>query len=489
MLKKASVTFALLMLAACARTPKNVVDDVGKAIGAGNLKSIQYSGSGYIYAIGQSYQPNDPYSKFNLKGYTRLVDYDKGALREEDVRTQFENPPRGGGQQPVIGERRAVAFLSGDSAWNAGANGAPAPAPTAVEERQVQLAITPHGWVKAAAAAANPTMESKTEDGKPVTVVSFILKGKYKVSGFVNDQNLLTKVDTWLPNPVLGDMLVETTYSDYKDFGGVKFPAKIVQTQGGFPVLDLTVSEVQPNAAVANLEVPEVVRGATAPPVHVESQKLGDGVWFLGGGSHNSVLVEFKDYVAVVEGPLDEARSLAVIAEVKKLVPNKPIRYLINSHHHFDHSGGIRTFVAEGATIITQEMNRPYYEKTFAMPRTLSPDELSKNPKEAKFVTVTDKYVLTDGARRLELYTAQGNGHNAGLLIAYLPKEKLLIEPDLFTPPPPNASPPAAVSPYTASLQENIKRLKLDVRQIAPLHGRVVPVAELQKALTVRKKG
>ena len=136
------------------------------------------------------------------------------------------------------------------------------------------------------------------------------------------------------------------------------------------------------------------------------------------------MLVEFKDYMAIVEGPLDEERSLAVIAEVKKLVPNKPIRYLINSHHHFDYSGGIRTYVAEGATIVTHEMNRPYYEKTFAMPRTLSPDALSKNPKEAKFETVTDKYVLTDGAHRLELYAAQGNGHNAGLLIAYMPKEK-----------------------------------------------------------------
>lgn len=485
MVKKSYVTLLALMLAGCARTPKSVADDVGQAIGAGNLKSIQYSGSGYIYAIGQSFQPDVRYSKFNLKNYTRLVDYDKGALRDEDVRTQFEDPPRGGGVQPVIGERRAVAFLSGDSAWNIGANGAPAPAPAAVEERQIQLALTPHGWVKAAA-AANPTMESKTEDGKQMTVVTFTWKGKYKVSGFVDGQNLLAKVDTWLPNPVLGDMLVETTYSDYKDFAGVKFPTKIVQTQGGFPVLELNVSDVQPNAA-ANIEVPETARNATAT-VRVESQKLGDGVWFLAGGTHNSVLVDFKDYVAVIEGPLDEQRSLAVIAEVKKLAPNKPIRYLINTHHHFDHSGGIRTYVAEGATIITHEMNRPYYEKTFAMPRTLSPDELSKNPKEAKFETVTDKYVLTDGVRRLELYAVQGNGHNAGLIVAYLPKEKVLIEPDLFNPPPPDTPPPAAVSPYTASLQENIKRLKLDVRQIAPLHGRVVPLAELQKALTARKK-
>ena len=485
MFQKAFVTIALLALAGCARTGKSVAEDVGKAIGADNVKSIQYSGSGYIYAIGQSYQPDDPYSKFNLKTYSRLADYDKGALRDEDVRTQFENPPRGGGQQPVIGERRAVAFLSGDSAWNGAPNGAVTPATAAVEERQVQLAVTPHGWVKAAGAAEGATVESKTDGGKQMTVVTFTLKGKYKISGFVNDQNLLEKVDTWLPHPVLGDMLVETTYSDYKDFAGVKFPTKIVQTQGGFPVLELTVSDVQPNAA-ANIEVPEAVRGAGPPPVRVESKKLADGVWFLGGGTHNSAVVEFKDYAAVVEGPLDEARSLAVIAEAKKLVPSKPIRYLINTHHHFDHSGGIRTFVAEGATIITHEMNQPYYQKTFGMPRTLSPDKLSQSPKEAKFQTMTDKYVLTDGSRTVELYNIKGNAHNPGLIVAYLPKEKLLIEPDLFTPPPPNA-PPAPATPFTVELQKSIQALKLDVRQIAPLHGRVVPMAEMQKVLAVKK--
>lgn len=482
MLKRICLVVALLGLAGCTRTAKSVVDDAGKALGADNLKSIQYSGTGYIFVIGQNYQPTDPWPKFNLTSYTRVVDFDKGASREEAVRTQFENPPRGGGNQPLAGEARAVSVVSGDFAWNVGANGTPAPAQAALDERQLQIASTPQGWVKAASAAANPTMEAKTVDGKQVTVVSFTVKGKYKVDGYVNDQNLLDKVDTWVPNPVLGDMLIETTYSGYKDFAGVKFPARIVQTQGGFPILDLTVSDVKPNAT-ADLSVPDAVQKAPAPTVHVESQKLADGVWFLGGGTHNSVAVEFKDYVAVVEGPLNEERSLAVIAEVKKLVPNKPIRYLVNTHHHFDHSGGIRTYVAQGATIITHEMNKPFYEKTFQMPRTLEPDSLSKDPKPATFETVKDKYVLTDGSRRLEIYAAQGNGHNADLLIAYMPKEKLLIEPDLFTPPPPGTPAPAVVSAFTQSLQDNIQRLKLDVRQIAPLHGRVVPVAEFHKAL------
>src|SRR6201999_3766728 len=106
--------------------------------------------------------------------------------------------------------------------------------------------------------------------------------------------------------------------------------------------------------------------------------------------------LEYKDYLAIVEAPLSEERSLAVIAAAKKLVPNKPIRYLINTHHHFDHSSGIRTYVAEGATVITSEMNKDYYEQAWKAPRTLAPDQLSQNPKKATFVTVKDKYVLTD---------------------------------------------------------------------------------------------
>lgn len=484
MWKPVFVTVSVLALAGCARSGKGVAEDVGKAIGT--PKSIQYSGSGSIYAIGQSFQPNDRYSKFNLKSYTRAIDYEKNAGREEDVRTQFENPPHGGGQQPVFGERRGVAFVSGDAAWSPGPNGA-APAAQAVDERQVQLAVTPHGFVKAAAAAADATVEAKTEDGKQMTVVTFPYWGKYKISGFVDDQNLLAKVQTWLPHPVLGDMLVETTYADYKDYNGVKFPTKITQTQGGFPVLELNVSEVQPNAAV-NIEVPAGVAGAAPAPVKVESQKLADGVWFIGGGSHNSAVIEFKDHVFVVEGPLDDERASAVIAEAKKLVPNKPIKYMLNTHHHFDHSGGLRAFVAEGVTIITHEMNKPYYENTLAMARTLKPDSLSKSPKEPKFQTMTDKYELTDGTRTVQLFNIK-TGHNPGMVVAYLPKEKILIEPDLFTPLPPKAPLPPAVSPFTVELQENLKALKLDVRQIAPLHGRPVPMAEMQKMLAIPKKG
>jgi glyoxylase-like metal-dependent hydrolase (beta-lactamase superfamily II) len=203
----------------------------------------------------------------------------------------------------------------------------------------------------------------------------------------------------------------------------------------------------------------------------------------LAGGSHNSVAIEFSDFVTVIEAPLNEERSLAVIDEVKRLIPGKPIRYLVNTHHHVDHSGGLRTYVAEGATIVTHQMNRPFYEQMFREPRVVNADKLSQNPREAMFETLTDRHTLADGARTLELYHIQGNGHNDGILMAYLPRERLLIEADVFTPPPADAPPPANVSVYTQNLDENIQRLRLNVERILPIHGRIVGMPELQKTL------
>ena len=131
-----------------------------------------------------------------------------------------------------------------------------------------------------------------------------------------------------------------------------------------------------------------------------------------------------------------------MIAEVKHNVPNKPIKYVVNSHHHFDHSGGLGAFVAEGATIITHNISKAFFEQSLAAPRTVQPDKLAQSGKKATVEGVGDKRVLTDGTRTVELYHIQGNVHNDGLIMAYLPKEKLLIEGDAYTPAAPDAPPP-----------------------------------------------
>ncbi len=297
-------------------------------------------------------------------------------------------------------------FVSGEYAWDMPGS-KPVPQPGAAAERQLQIWLTPHGFLKAA-------MENNAtaKKGTAGTVVTFET-GKYKVEGTISAQNLVTKTETWLPNPVLGDMPVETSFTAYKDFKGVKFPTVIVQKQGGQPVLELTVSSVNPNPGL-DVSVPDAVKTAAPPPIKVQSQKIGDGIWFVAGGSHNSMVVEFPTYITVIEGPLSEARSLAVIAEAKRLVPNKPIKYLINTHSHFDHSGGVRTYVAEGATIITQEINVPFYQKAWAAPRKLAPDNFSKGGKEANFLPVKGKYVLSEGNQTLQIFHENGSMHSSG---------------------------------------------------------------------------
>ena len=173
--------------------------------------------------------------------------------------------------------------------------------------------------------------------------------------------------------------------------------------------------------------------------------------------------------------------------EAKKLVPNKPIKYLLSTHHHFDHSGGLRTYVAEGATIVTHQSNVTYFEKTFQAPATISPDAQAKNPKPATFQGVTDKYVLTDGKQTIEAYATQGDTHTDELLVFYLPASKILVEADSYSPGPPNSPPPSAVPPNAITLYNNIKRLKLNVATIAPIHGRgPVPMSEFMKFIAKR---
>ena len=293
----------------------------------------------------------------------------------------------------------------------------------------------------------------------------------------INKQGLVEKVNTWTTNPVLGDMQIETLYSDYKDYQGIKFPNHIIQNMGGHMVLNLTLSGVEMNVSTI---LPAVPAAPQPPAVTVESKMLSEGVWFLGGGSHNSLLVEFNDYVTVFDAPNNEARSLAVIAEVKRLVPDKPIKYIVNSHHHFDHSGGLRTYVAEGATVITSDINPQFYEEAWKAPRTLAPDKLSQNPREPAFVPVNDKYILTDGVHTLQLYHNLNSNHNAGMLFGYLPREKILFVVDEYSPGRlVNGALVPVAKGFAENLYLNIQRLDLDVVTIAPGHGAVVPFSEL----------
>jgi glyoxylase-like metal-dependent hydrolase (beta-lactamase superfamily II) len=235
--------------------------------------------------------------------------------------------------------------------------------------------------------------------------------------------------------------------------------------------------------------VPDAVRTAAAPRVNIVTTKLADGVWLIGGGSHNSIAVEMKDFAVLIEAPLDDDRTLAVIAETKRLIPGKQIRYVVNTHHHWDHSGGLRAAYSEGATIVTNEQNRNFFQRVILVPqpRTLSPDRLSMmpfattGPGPGKLETYKDYHAITDGNQSVISYHVTGFQHAQDMAIVYLPKQKILINADMG--PPPAGAPAAQINANTIALYNNIKRLKLDVVQHVPIHGNPSSQADFERTV------
>lgn len=432
----------------------SVLANISKTMGADNVRMLQFSGAGSNAGIGQNKNPNDRWPLVRMKTYTQDIDFAAAASHVQLIRIQNGT------------DQTQDRYLSRNSPW----------------DTQYAYWLSPFGFLKGAT-ANNATVKSETIAGTKYTVVSFRVDAKYNVIGYVNDKNLIERVQTWIDNEVLGDMLAEVSYDSYKDFAGIKYPTFIIEKQGGFPVLILSVTDVKPNASVSIQPPPPATTAANAAQAPaVQTEKVADGVFYIKGGTHHSVAVEFADHVAVIEAPLDQQRSLAVIAEVKKIIPNKPIRYLVNTHHHFDHSGGLRTYVDEGATIVTHDINRVFYQQALSTPRTLNAARLSPMPTKPTIETTGDKKILSDGSRTLELHLIKGNPHHDGILLAFLPKEKILIEVDVFTPA--NAGAAQAVNPNAVNLVENAERLKLDFETILPLHGPGAATrADLYKAI------
>jgi sugar lactone lactonase YvrE/glyoxylase-like metal-dependent hydrolase (beta-lactamase superfamily II) len=458
--------------------PDRTLTLAAKSLGAAETSSLEFSATGSWYQFGQAPAPGQQWPQFSVSSYRSGIDFNASAARVQITRAQVVEPGR---VRPAPVEQKVDQYVAGETAWNVPANAstgtAPTAQPAAVEERRAEIWSTPQGFVKLALAS-----DARVERKSGVTRVAFTTDGKYRYEGELNAAGEVTRVRTWIDNPVLGDTLLETGFSDYQTFGALRFPRHIVRRLGGHPVLELNVSDVRVNgvsltAAPANL--------AAAPAPEVKVTKLDEGVYYLTGGTHHSVLVEQDDHLVIVEAPQNEARSLAVIAKAKETVPGKPIRYLVNTHAHFDHSGGLRTYVDEGALIVTDSGNRPFYEQAWAAPRTLKPDRLAKSGKQARFETFTGKHVLA-GRHPIEVHAITGSGHNDAFSLVYLPGEKILIEADAYTPGPAGSPAPASPNPYTVNLADNLKRLGLEVGQIAALHGpRVATYEDLRTATGV----
>ena len=464
---KAAVALAAFGMtsAAWAQNAATVIANASKNMGAEGLSSITYYGSGANYNLGQSNNANYPWPRVNVNDYRRTIDFTKPALLSTGV--TFAVPVTGGPAAPAPFTQN---ISSTNPAW----------------AQQLEIWVSPWGFLMGAQ-QNNATARRRTVDGEQLTELAWESPVKapggaaYRVVGYVNGDNLVTRVDTWLENPVFGDMLVTTEYSDYRDNLGLKYPAAIVQKRGGWPTFDAQILGAHANPAnlTALMTPPSPPAGAGGPPPGgppappaVASERLANGVYRITGG-YVALAVEFNDHILIFEpAGQNDARAQAIITEAKRVIPNKPIRYGVLSHHHFDHTSGIGAVVAEGITIVTHEVNEEFFENALSGERTLAPDSMARAGKKPVIETVGDKRVFTDGTQTVEIHNIKGLPHADGMLIAYIPSARIVAYADMFNlvapgqPPVPN---PPVIG--TQVFVANLERLGLDWENIISVHA------------------
>jgi glyoxylase-like metal-dependent hydrolase (beta-lactamase superfamily II) len=462
----ASLLVTLMPTGTPAQTAGSVVAAASKAMGVDNLNSITYSGTARNGAFGQSKSIGNPLGPVNVTlvtQYTRTINFgqpaDPAALVSRA--TGPTQPPTVPGAPPPT----PGVFNQNITGTQAGGNWTQA----------LNIWTTPWGFLKGA--AANNATARQQGGQQVITFSPANLKSPsgqpYTVTGYINSQNLVTKVETRVEHAVVGDLLVEFDYSTYQNMNGVQVPTRIVQRQAGLQTFDanITAATANPSNLAELLTAPPPQAPAGAPAAAPQSgpptaERIGEGVFKI-GGNYTSVAVDMGDHILLVESGGSDARGTAVMAAAKQAIPNKPIRFVVNSHAHFDHASGLAAAVAEGATILTHRNNEPVLERLLAGPRTLTVDSLSKvsNRRTDVVQAIGDRDVRkgTNG-KVIELHLIP-NGHSDGLIVAFLPAEKALVTADITV-----VNPTPAQAAVVKSAVAALNRLKLDYNAWIPAH-------------------
>jgi glyoxylase-like metal-dependent hydrolase (beta-lactamase superfamily II) len=442
------------------------------------IKDVQRTGNATAYNQGQSLRPGTPYTTRTV-AVKSTVDFVKGRSFTEQVTT-----PAGGIRTPG----RAV--LRGDDGFTVAVltNVVSPMSPAALTGNKSALRRDPAALLLTAAGRAETLRDlgDATFDKRKHRVVTFSDADGAQIALYLDAQtHRVSKLETLADNAVLGDTITEVVFSDYRPVNAVQLPFHVVNRVGGEVVQDLQYSEIKANAGVADTLFDQPAGAVTAKLVPgagtVVATRLADGVFFLEGSSHNSLAVVLADSVLLIEAPLGEERSQAVLTKLAEIAPGKPVKAVVATHYHYDHSGGLRTHIAKGATVYTTAGNKAFLATLASAAHRIKPDSLGRAPATPKIEVVAGKKSLGDAGHPVELYDVGPSPHVDEMLVAYLPKDKIVFVSDLFTIPPQGPIPPG--TPANRDFADKLKKLGLDVQTIAPGHGRMGTLKDLQKAL------
>ncbi|HEY7186886.1 MAG TPA: hypothetical protein VH436_10070 [Vicinamibacterales bacterium] len=477
-MRRISIVAITVIIGACASTPpeRKIVDDAAAALGGADkiraLKTLMIEGSGTAPNAGQNRMPDDELPVWKVAEYTRAIDLANGRTRARQRReAQFLFAGATTTQQ--------IQGLDGDVAYNATPDGSMTRAgEAAARDRRLELLQHPITIVRAALDPGTKLTNVRTEKNDDLVDIT-TAKGDVLTLAVDRTTHLPSRVTYMSDNANLGDVAMVTTFADYEEVSGVKLPRRLTTMMDKYLQFDVQVSKNALDVDVADLSAPATVKAAAAPPpppVVVTAEPVAKGIWWLAGsGNHRSIVFEFDDHLVLFEAPLNEARSKAVIDKARTL-STKPLTTAIVSHHHFDHSGGLRVAVAEGLTIVTHRDNEAFFKDLLARPHSIVPDALQKNPKPAMFQFVDDQLTLKDGSMEVQLYHLLDNPREGTNLFAYVPRERILVQADLY-----DAS--WNQHPWGENVLANVERRKLKVDRDVPVHGVIEPYAQMVKTI------
>jgi hypothetical protein len=473
-MKQVAVVVLMLVTAACAQAipEEQVLDDAVEAMGgAGRLrdvKALTIQGTGTAPNAGQNRTPEDELPVWKVNEYTRRIDLVNWRTRVQQVREA---------QFLFAGDlvQRQTQGLDGDAAYNVSANGTISRAgAAAARDRRTELLHHPVTFLKTVVDADITLSNLRAKAGERLVDIA-MPDGGTMTLGIDATTHLPTRLVSMAANPNMGDVAIETRFSDYEDVGGLRLPRRLTTKMDYYLQLDLQVAKNAVDGDMSDLALPAELTQAKAPeppPMVVTVEPVATGIWWLAGsGNHRSVVFEFDDHLVLFEAPVNEARTKAVIDKARTLSP-KPLTKAIVSHHHFDHSGGLRVAIAEGLTIVTHRSNEAFFKSLVARQHTIAPDTLEKVRRLVTFELVDDQLTLKDASMEVRLYHLLDNPREGTNIYAYVPRDRILVQADLY-----DAT--WLRHSWGENVLQNLERRGLKIERSVPVHGVIEPFAQM----------